>query len=154
RAEALGRALGVEEHAVKVFSEGDIRGHLVFQLSRLLDLGLRATRQALRLPPWEAVVPGEATGTLGRAAGLAEVAGARGPLLLRLEHAAGDAEIPAGVKGIALGHPMPLLSPLGVRARQARVPFAACPGPEHLGDFRPLVGKHVRLSVTPDGLSV
>jgi phosphoglucan,water dikinase len=154
RAEALGRALGVEERAVKVFGEGDIRGHLVFQLSRLLDLGVRAARQALQLLPWEAIVPGEASGTLVGAADLAEVEEAPGPLLLLLEHADGDAEIPAGVRGIALGHPMPLLSHLGVRARQARVPFAACPGPEHLEEFRPLVGKQVRLSVTPDGLSV
>ena len=38
--EKLGRALDIEEHALKVFSEGDIRGHVVFQLSKLVDLGL------------------------------------------------------------------------------------------------------------------
>ena len=83
-------------------------------------------RQALRLPPWEAIVPGEASGTLAYAATLAEVEGAKGPLLLLLEQADGDADIPACVAGIALVHPLPLLSHLGVRTRQARLPFAAC----------------------------
>jgi phosphoglucan,water dikinase len=82
------------------------------------------------------------------------VEGEGGPLLLLLEQADGDAEIPAGVRGIALGHPMPHLSHLGVRARQARVPFAASAGREHLQEFGNLVGKTVRLRVTPDGLSL
>ncbi len=68
RVQELGPALGVADHAVKVFCEGDVRGHVVFQLSRLVDVGLQAVRAALRLPPWEAVVPGEAFGTLVRAA--------------------------------------------------------------------------------------
>src|SRR5262249_23209218 len=35
RAEKLGRALGVAEHAIRVFSEADIRSHIVFQISKL-----------------------------------------------------------------------------------------------------------------------
>src|SRR5262249_976837 len=35
RAEKLGRALGVTEHAIRVFSEADIRRHIVFQISKL-----------------------------------------------------------------------------------------------------------------------
>jgi phosphoglucan,water dikinase len=154
RVEELGRALGVMEHARKVFSEGDVRGHVVFQLSRLVDLGLGAARRLLGLPPWEAVVPGEASGRLSHATDLMEVEGQGGPLLLLLERADGDAEIPAGVKGIALGHPLPHLSHLGVRARQAGVPFAACASREHLADFERLVGKWVRMRVTPEGLSL
>lgn len=154
RAEELGRALEIEERAIKVFSEGDIRGHVLFQLSRLVDAGLQVLRQALRLPPWEAIVPGEASGTLAYAATLAEVEGAKGPLLLLLEQADGDADIPACVAGIALVHPLPLLSHLGVRARQARLPFAACAEREHLKDFERFVGKLVRLRVTTDGLSL
>jgi phosphoglucan,water dikinase len=154
RAEAIGRPLGVAEHAVKVYAEGEVRGHLVFQLSRLLELGLRAARAALRLRPWEAVVPGEACGELVRAAALTDVEGEKGPLLLLLDRADGEAEIPAGVKGVLLAHPMPLLSHLGVRARQARVPFAACAGREHLAEYERFVGTEVRLRVTPDGPSL
>jgi phosphoglucan,water dikinase len=154
RVEELGRALGIPDHAIKVFSEGDIRGHVIFQLSRLVDLGLQALRQALQLSPWEAIVPGEACGPLVQARSLPEAEGRPGPVLLLLEQTDGDAEIPAGVKGIALGHPLPHLSHLGVRARQARVPFAACADRAHLRALEPLVGKNVRLRVTPEGLSV
>ncbi len=154
RAQEIGRALGVAEEAVRVFSEGDVRGHVIFQLSKLVEQGTKAARQALRLPPWETIVPGEARGTLVRAGELAEVEGAQGPLLLLLEQVDGDAEIPTGVKGIILGHPMPLLSHLGVRARQARTPFAAGPGREQLEAFGGLVGKAVRLRVTAEGLSL
>jgi phosphoglucan, water dikinase len=152
RVEELGRALSVMAHAVKVFSEGDIRGHIVFQLSRLVDVGLQSARQALELPPWEAIVPGEAFGLLLHPADLTQVEREAGPILVLLEKADGDAEIPAGVKGIALGHPMPHLSHLGVRARQARIPFASCASPEHLEELERFVGQRVRLRVNPDGL--
>ena len=114
RADAIGRALGVAAHAIKLFSEGDIRGHLVFQLSRLVDLGLQATRQALRLPPWEAIVPGETSGLLVHAAALTEFEGKAGPFVALLDQVDGEAEIPVGVKGIVLGHTLPHLSHLGV----------------------------------------
>ncbi len=152
--EQLGQALGIADHAIKVFAEGDIRGHIVFQLSRLVDLGLQSARNALGLPPWEAIVPGESVGKLVHARDLMEVEGETGPLMLLLDRADGDAEIPAAVKGIALGHPMPHLSHLGVRARQARIPFAAAPTGEQLKDFESLLGTTVRLRVTPDGLTM
>ncbi len=154
RVEALGRALGIAEHALKLFCEGDIRGHVIFQLSRLVDLGLEAARQALHLPPWEAIVPGDAAGRLVRAADLDDVAAETGPLLLLLDQVDGDAEIPASIKGIILGHPLPHLSHLGVRARQARIPFASCLGREHLSAFENLVGTTVHLKVTPEGLAL
>jgi phosphoglucan, water dikinase len=154
RVQELGRDLGIAEHAIKVFCEGDLRGHVVFQLSRLVDVGLQAARQALRLPPWETIVPGEAAGTLVRAAAFADVEGRAGPLVLLLEHADGEAEIPEGIKGLLLGHPMPHLSHLGVRARQARIPFAACADRESLGEYASLAGKSVCLRVAPDGLIV
>src|SRR5205807_2185639 len=79
----------------------------------------------------------------------AEVGGRPGRLLVLLPRADGDAEIPAGVKGLALGEPIPHLSHLGVRARQAGVPVAACASPEHLDDFAALLGKQARLRVGP-----
>jgi phosphoglucan,water dikinase len=154
RAETLGHALGVTEHAIKVFSEGDLRGHVIFQLSRLVDLGLAATRALLQLPPWEAIVPGRATGRLVRLSDLTQAERTDQPLLVLLARADGDAEVPTAVRGILVGHPIPHLSHLGVRARQARVPFAAAVRPQQLGDYEPFVGKMVCLSVTPEGPSL
>jgi phosphoglucan,water dikinase len=154
RVQELGQALGIADHAIKMFSEGDIRAHVIFQLSKLVDLGLVSARQALRLPPWEAIVPGVATGRLLWASDLAEVEAEEGPLLLLLEQVDGDAEIPAAVQGIALGHPLPHLSHLGVRARQAGVPFAACCDRERLHDFDRLVGNQVQLRISADGITM
>jgi phosphoglucan,water dikinase len=58
RAEQLGRALGVAENAIRVFSEADIRSHVVFQISKLATSLLRKLRQQLKLPPWDVLVPG------------------------------------------------------------------------------------------------
>jgi phosphoglucan,water dikinase len=154
RVEAIGRSLGIADHAIRVFSEGDVRGHVVFQLSRLVQQSVQAIRSALHLSPWETIVPGEAHGKLVRVASFADVPVQQGPLVLLLNHADGDAEIPTVVKGIALGHSMPMLSHLGVRARQAGVPFAAAVSTDHLDLFDKLVGKDVRLLVGADGLSL
>ena len=50
KVERLGRALGVAEHAIKVYSEADIRSHLVFQLSKLVSLLLRTIRTRMTAP--------------------------------------------------------------------------------------------------------
>jgi phosphoglucan,water dikinase len=154
RVAELGRALDIPARAITVFAEGDIRGHVVFQLSRLLDHGRAVVRRRLQLPPWEAIVPGTAEGKVVQPADLADVEQEPGPLLVLLENVDGDAEIPSGVKGIALGHPLPHLSHLGVRARQARIPFLACTEREHLKTFAHLTGKFARLSVNSGDCSL
>jgi phosphoglucan,water dikinase len=52
KVERLGRALGVAEHAIKLFCEAYIRSHLVFQLSKLGTLFLKSIRadEALSRP--------------------------------------------------------------------------------------------------------
>src|SRR5262249_15920913 len=41
KAERLGQATGVAEHAIRVFCEAEIRRHLIFQLSKLASILLR-----------------------------------------------------------------------------------------------------------------
>lgn len=75
KAEKLGRGLGVTEYAIQMYCEGDIRGSLVFQLSRTVALLLRLIRRKAGLPPWEVLVPGEVAGqltTVENLSGLAE----------------------------------------------------------------------------------
>jgi phosphoglucan,water dikinase len=50
KVERLGRALGVAEHAIKVYSEADIRSHLAFQLSKLVSLLLKTIRTRAAVP--------------------------------------------------------------------------------------------------------
>ena len=78
RVEKLGRRLGVREEAIKLFCEGDIRGNIVFQLSKLVSFLLKHTRESAGLSPWDAIVTGNATGRLVSVDCLDEVTKRRG----------------------------------------------------------------------------
>ena len=151
RAEKLGRALGVAEYAIRVFSEADIRSHLVFQVSKLATGLSRCIRHRLKLPPWDVLVPGT---VVGRATALdsleAWVPDTQEPTVVLLKDAAGDEEIPGNIAGIVLGHGMPHLSHLAVRARQAGVVFIACEEPEHFNRVLSLDGQMVSLRASAD----
>ena len=151
RAEKLGRALGVAEHAIRVFSESVVRGHLVFQVSKLATRLLRRIRERLKAPAWDVLVGGQATGRVVRLASLgAWDRDQQETVVVLLESAAGDEEIPGKVAGIVLAHELPHLSHLSLRARQAGVVFATC---EDAGEHRRLQefeGQTVSLRALPD----
>jgi phosphoglucan,water dikinase len=148
RARALGQALGAPQNAAGIFAEAEIRGHLIFQLSKLAGSFLRRIREALQLPAWDVVVGGQATGRVA----LAEQLGGTfsEPALVLLKRAEGDEEIPAGVAGVVLAHELPHLSHLGVRARQAGVVVVTCEEPSLLEELKVLAGKIVSLSATAE----
>ncbi len=150
----LGQALGVAGHAIQAFSEGDIRGNLVFQLSRLTEAVQRDMTALLNLPPWEGVAPGESSGTLIRCPSLDGLRSMDRAVIVLLESAQGDEEIPNQVRGILLAHPIPRLSHLGVRARQAGVPFAISDDRSRLSPFEALLNRPVRLQITGDQVSM
>jgi phosphoglucan,water dikinase len=154
RVESLGRALWVKEHAVRVFAEGDIRANVVFQLSKLAEIGEGALRRALDLPPWQAVVSGEAVGRLLPISHLGTLEPSDEPIIALLERAEGDEEIPAYVVAVILTHAIPHLSHLGVRARQAAVPFASTDEPNSTARLQAYIGKPVRLKVMANDLSI
>ncbi len=150
----LGRKLRVAEHAIGVFCEADIRANVVFQLSKLVEHGLKVIRRRLDLPPWEVVVPGEGDGELVRMDALEKAENCKAPCVALLERAEGNEEIPTAVRGIILAHAIPHLSHLGVRARQAGVPFAACDDPAHFESLCGLLGKGVRFRLRPETLAL
>ncbi|KAA8496669.1 Phosphoglucan, water dikinase, chloroplastic [Porphyridium purpureum] len=121
----LGRALGIHEHALAVFAEAEIRSNIVFQMSRTVQVVLKKLRQMLKLPPWDVLMPGAATGKVLRKANIESLSDAdlATQCILFLESAQGDEDIPAAVKAIVLAHDLPHLSHLGVRARQAACIF-------------------------------
>jgi phosphoglucan,water dikinase len=154
RVNSLGTALGVPQHAIDVYCEGDIRGNVVFQLSKLVDMTRAWLRTALRLPPWETLVAGEASGRLVGVNELGKLASHSEPVIVLLGRADGDEEIPRNVAGVLLAHPIPHLSHLGVRARQARVPFASADAREQLEQFHALLDGWVKLQVGAEQLSL
>jgi phosphoglucan,water dikinase len=151
RADKLGRALGVAEHAIRVFCEADIRSHIVFQISKLATSLLRQIRQQLKLPPWDVLVPGLA---VGRATAMGTLDSgqdtAKDPVIALLQNAVGDEEIPGNVTGIFLAHELPHLSHLAVRARQAGLVFVACEEATEFEGLQSLEGQMINLSATPD----
>jgi phosphoglucan, water dikinase len=157
RVTSLGRSLQVAGHAIAVFCEGDIRGNIVFQLSKLVGMLRKGVRAALELSPWETVVPAEAYGLLVEVDTLSALEGRSAdeqPVIALVQRAEGDEEIPTGVRGILLGHAIPQLSHLGVRARQAGIPFASADDRQLLQTLKTHLGKSVRLRVGADELSL
>jgi phosphoglucan,water dikinase len=151
RAEQLGRALGVEEHATRVFCEAEIRSHLTFQLSKMSSVLLRRLREALNLPGWDVLVGGEASGRVKLLEKLGDLPENGAELVIAvLKKADGDEEIPRIVKGILVAHEIPHLSHLGVRARQAGVVFVGTDERANLDELEKLSGQTIRLEAGPE----
>ena len=155
KAESLGHALGVAAHAIKVFSESDIRSHPVFQVSKLVALLLKRIRTLAGIPAWDVIVPGSASGRLVAAQGMRYLPDAgNGPLIALLEEAEGEEDIPGMVAGIIVSHEIPHLSHLAVRARQGHIAFTACAERERFEELKSLTGRLVNLDVFAERVSV
>ena len=159
-ATALGRALNIDARALAVFGEGAVRAGVLFQPVKLAETADARLRADLHLPPWGVIVPGTATGVALDCDDLddcpADLPGKAGDFaaIVRLTHADGDEEIPAWIKGIILAHPLPQLSHLAIRARQAGVVMAAAENVEDFADLAVPPGgdfvtfEHVERAVT------
>ena len=155
KAEELGMALGVQDHAIKVYCEGDIRGNLVFQLSKLASLVLKTIRVRTGLPAWDVLAPGTAAGRLVRIADLATAGqDVAQDVIVLLEMAEGDETIPDHVAGIILAHEMPHLCHLGVRARQQGVVFVTCEEKDEIEQIEKRSGKLLVLDASSKTITI
>jgi phosphoglucan,water dikinase len=155
KAHRLGHALGVADHAIRMYCEGDIRGNLVFQLAKLVALLLRQVRKAAALPPWEVLVPGRARALLVAAPNLSAVTAAPDEkMLVLLDKAEGDETVPPGVAGIILTHALPHLSHLAIRIRQEGAVLVVSEDTEQLTPLRHWIGKYLMLDATADTVIV
>lgn len=159
-ATALGAALGVASHAVTTFTEAEIRANVVFQVSKLTTVLLRACRTAAGCSSWDPLVAGCAVGKLVELEELDPqvLAGFNEPVVVLLRSASGDEEVAAAganLKGVVLTQDLPHLSHLGVRARQEKMPFAMIDDPVLVNaGVRPLLGQTVALDITPDSVNL
>ncbi|MCL5024586.1 MAG: TIM barrel protein [Nitrospirae bacterium] len=155
KAGRLGRALGVQEHAIRVFSEADIRSHLVFQISKLAAVPLREIRSRAALPPWNVIARGRVSGRLIASSHLAGLPDLRdAPVIALLEKTEGDEEIPLFVGGIVSARETPRLSHLAVRARQQGVVFAESEDRDGFSKVKDLVGKEILFEASADGVRI
>ncbi|PRW57887.1 water chloroplastic isoform A [Chlorella sorokiniana] len=161
RAVAMGKALGLDPDRYNVFTEAEIRASLVFQLSKLSSLLIKAANLTAGGSPWDVVMAGEATGLLLAAEqlqpGCLDGAGGKDAILL-VESATGDEEVAAlgrNLRGIILRQDLPHLSHLGVRTRQEGVVFVTCEDTEAVASrAEPLLGSRIRLTAGPNGVSI
>jgi len=155
KTERLGKALGVDQHAIKLFSESEIRSHPVFQVSKLVDFLLKNIRFLALLPPWKAIVTGKVSGELVTVAGFTELSGSFDRSVIALmDNAEGNEEPPDGVVGIIVGHDIPLLSHLAVRARQREIAFAVCEDTSLLFKLKDLAETLIVFDVSPDRVGI
>ena len=154
RVERLGLALGVSDQAIGVFAESDIRGHLVFQVSKLVTSLLRWIRLRFGLPAWDVIVGGKAAGRAVRLDSLDQrERDSQESAVVLLKGAEGDEEIPGNVSGIALAHELPHLSHLAVRARQAGIVLVAFEEPSEFEKLTGFEGQRISLLALPDSVS-
>ncbi|XP_050236543.1 phosphoglucan, water dikinase, chloroplastic isoform X2 [Mercurialis annua] len=160
RVERLGKALGIPENSVRTFTEAEIRAGVIFQVSKLCTLLLKAVRNTLGSQGWDVLVPGAAFGLLFQVESI--VPGSlpsttKGPIILVVNKADGDEEVTAAgsnIVGVVLLQELPHLSHLGVRARQEKVVFVTCEDDEKVADMKRLTGKYVRLEASSSGVNL
>lgn len=122
---SLSSALNVDRRAAAVFAEAVVRSNVTFQTSRIADVTIRRARNELGLPNWDPLFNGKAVGKVIFVDSLGDVE-ERSPsedVILVCKTADGEEDIPPFVVAVVLGHSIPHLSHLGVRARQAGVVF-------------------------------
>ncbi|KAG4126054.1 hypothetical protein ERO13_D10G133800v2 [Gossypium hirsutum] len=160
KVQMLGKALGIPENSIRTYAEAEIRAGVIFQVSKLCSLLLKAVRAALGSEGWDVLVPGVVSGTLVQVENIVPgslPSSLEGPVILVVNKADGDEEVTAAgsnIAGVVLLQELPHLSHLGVRARQEKVIFVTCEDEEKVSYIQKLEGKCVRLEASSSGVSI
>ncbi|GAB4844035.1 Phosphoglucan, water dikinase, chloroplastic [Ancistrocladus abbreviatus] len=156
----LGKAFQIPENSIRTYTEAEIRAGVIFQVSKLCTLLLKAVRKTLASQGWDVLVPGSASGTLVQVETIVPgslPSSIAGPVILVVSKANGDEEVTAAganIVGVILLQELPHLSHLGVRARQEKVVFLTCEDNDVIADVQKLSGKYVRLEASSRRVSV
>ncbi|KAG6582037.1 Phosphoglucan, water dikinase, chloroplastic, partial [Cucurbita argyrosperma subsp. sororia] len=156
----LGKAFGIPENSVRTYTEAEIRASVIFQVSKLCTILLKAIRTALGSQGWDVLVPGSVEGTFVQVERI--VPGSlptsiEGPVILMVNKANGDEEITAAgsnITGVVLLQELPHLSHLGVRARQEKVVFVTCEDDERTSVLQKLLGNFVRMEASATSVHI
>ncbi|PSS35912.1 Phosphoglucan, water dikinase [Actinidia chinensis var. chinensis] len=160
KVEMLGKAFGIPDNSMRTYTEAEIRAGVVFQVSKLCTLLLKAVRAAVGSQGWDVLVPGAASGTLVQVESIVPgtlPSNITGPVILVVSKADGDEEVTAAgcnITGVVLLQELPHLSHLGVRARQEKVVFVTCEDDDKILEIQKINGKYVRLEASSAGVNI
>ncbi|XP_048496017.1 phosphoglucan, water dikinase, chloroplastic isoform X3 [Beta vulgaris subsp. vulgaris] len=160
KVQMLGRALGIAENSVRTYTEAEIRAGVIFQVSKICTILLKAVRQSLDSQGWDVIVPGSAYGTIVQVDSIIPgslPSSVTGPVILVVRRADGDEEVTAAgtnIVGVILLQELPHLSHLGVRARQEKVTFVTCEDDDSASYIEKLNGQYVRMEASSGGVDV
>ncbi|KAA3480288.1 phosphoglucan, water dikinase, chloroplastic [Gossypium australe] len=155
KVQMLGKALGIPENSIRTYAEAEIRAGVIFQVSKLCSLLLKAVRTALGSEGWDVLVPGVVSGTLVQVENIVPgslPSSLEGPVILVVNKADGDEEVTAAgsnIAGVVLLQELPHLSHLG-----EKVIFVTCEDEEKVSYIQKLEGKCVRLDASSSGVSI
>ncbi|XP_043719227.1 phosphoglucan, water dikinase, chloroplastic-like [Telopea speciosissima] len=160
KVQILGKGLGIPENTVGTYTEAEIRAGVIFQVSKLCTLLLKAVRSTVGSQGWDVLVPGAAVGTVVQVERIVPgslPSSVRGPVILVVDKADGDEEVTAAgsnIEAVVLLQELAHLSHLGVRARQEKVVFVTCEDDDKIAGIRELTGKSVRLEASSTGVDL
>uniref|UniRef100_A0A7N2LWV0 CBM20 domain-containing protein n=1 Tax=Quercus lobata TaxID=97700 RepID=A0A7N2LWV0_QUELO len=155
KVQMLGKAFGIPENSVRTYAEAEIRAGVIFQVSKLCTLLLKAVRSTVGSQGWDVLVPGAALGTLVQVESIVPgslPSSVEGPVILVVNKADGDEEVTAAgsnIVGVILLQELPHLSHLG-----EKVVFVTCEDDEKVADIKKFTGKSVRLEASSTGVNL
>ncbi|XP_038877930.1 phosphoglucan, water dikinase, chloroplastic [Benincasa hispida] len=160
KVQMLGKAFGIPANSVRTYAEAEIRASVIFQVSKLCTILLKAVRSALGSQGWDVLVPGSVEGTFVQVERIVPGSlptSVEGSVILMVNKADGDEEITAAgsnITGVVLLQELPHLSHLGVRARQEKVVFVTCEDEERISVLRKLLGNFVRMEASATAVHI
>jgi len=128
----IGKNMNINNESIKVYGEAFIRNHTIFQFSKIVSIVLNQIREELNLSPYIIISSGINKGISVHCKTLRDL-----EILIDskfknkenvcitafLDEADGSEELPFIVKNVILGHDIPQLSHLAIRARQNNAVF-------------------------------
>lgn len=159
KVEILGKAFGIPDKSVKTHTEAEICAGLIFQVSNLCTLLLKAVRKVVDARGWDILVPGAAVGKLIQVENIGSIPSSETlPLIVVINNAEGDEEVKAAeaeIGAVILLQGLPRLSNLVFRARKENIVVITCEDEEEFFRIRSLSGEVVSLAASSsDGVSL
>lgn len=153
KAERLGKAVGVQEWSIPLFSEEVIRGRPSFVLSMILYNLDPVLRKSADLGDWQVISTGMGSGRVEVVETLITVQGKTydTSTVIIADKVLGTEDIPDGITAVITPDVTDIVSHVAVRARNCRLLFATCYDDAIVSRLKAMEGKVINLAVNSAG---